>query len=412
VAARLKMETAAQPTESIEEGDTKTRMKITEAKIYLVPAGRHRFCLVKLVTDGGVHGVGEAAMSFGVGATAAAGMVKDLVERIVLGWDPFRIEALWSEMYDHTFWAKGGGPAVFAGMSALEIALWDIKGKALGVPVYELLGGKLRDEVKVYANGWSYGLSSPEEQAQAAERVAAGGYSAIKMYPLASPVGTGPTATLRHVSHRSIDREFEEVAVQRVRAVREAVGPAVELMVDASAELTTDAAIRFGRRLEEFDLVFYEEPVDPFDPEAQKKVAEQVKIPIAAGERHYTRYGFRRMLELHAVDIVQPAPGRSGGLLEIRKIAAMAEAYNARVAPHNCAGPVATAAALQVDACMPNFFMQEVFPFRAPEHYSVVDRAPELEIQAGRLRIPERPGLGVDLVEERVAPHLWARCAL
>jgi len=387
-------------------------MKITETRIYLVPAGRHRFCLVKLLTDAGIHGVGEAALSFGVGATAAAGMVKDLAEAIVLGRDPFRIEALWSEMYDHTFWAKGGGPVVVAGMSAIETALWDIKGKALGVPVYELLGGKVRDEVRVYANGWSYGLSSPEEQARAAERVVADGYTAIKMYPLANPVGTGASATLRHVSHRSIDPEFEELAVCRVRAVREAVGPKIELMVDASAELTTDAAIRFGRKLEEFGLVFFEEPVDPSDAEAQKKVSDQVGIPIAAGERHYLRYGFRRMLELHAVDFVQPAVGRSGGLLEVGKIAAMAETYSARIAPHNCAGPVATAASLQLDACLPNFFMQEVFPYRVPEHYAVVDRPLEREIEAGRLKIPDRPGLGVDLVEERVEPHLWARCSL
>ena len=385
-------------------------MKVVEAKIYLVDIGGRRPILVQVFTDEGISGVGDAAVAYGAGATAAAGMIKDLAEAMLLGRDPFRIEALWSEMYDHSFWAKGGGPIVFAGVSAIEQALWDIKGKALGVPVYEMLGGKFRDKARVYANGWSFRCVTPDEFAREAERVVRDGYTALKLYPLASPDPTTPDGLLRHVSLRAIDREAEDLAVARVRAVRDAVGPDVDVLLDMSAELTTDAVIRIGQRVEEFDIFFFEEPVDPFDVEALKKVSEHVNIPIAVGERLYTRYGFRPVMERHAADILQPDIGNTGGIMETKKIAAMAEAYNMRIQPHTCASPVATAAALQLDACIANFIIQELYPYRAPEHFQIVDHAPEWDVQDSCLPIPDRPGLGVELVEERVRPFLWAEC--
>jgi galactonate dehydratase len=385
------------------------RMKIVEIKIYRVSIGGRHPVLVQIFMDSGLSGVGEAAVAYGTGAPAAAAMVKELAEEFVLRKDPFTIEALWSEMYDHTFWAKGGGSIIFAGISAIEQALWDIKGKALGVPVYEMLGGKIRDRVRVYANGWSFRSSKPSEFARAAERVVKDGYTALKLYPLATPL-LDAHGRIRHVSRRSIDRAAEDLAIARVKAVRKAVGPKIDLMLDVSAELTTDAIIRLGRKLEEQDIMFLEEPVDPADPEALKKVSEQVHMPIAVGERLYTRYGFRRILELHAADVLQPDIGNTGGIMEAKKIAAMAEVYNMRIGPHNCASPVSTAAALQLDACIPNFLIQELYPYRVPAHFHIVDHAPELDVKAGFLPIPSRPGLGIELVEKRVKPFLWARC--
>ena len=383
-------------------------MKIVAARIYLVDIDGRRPVLVELLTDEGISGVGDASVAYGAGATAAAGMVKDLAEAFVLGKDPFRIEAIWSEMYDHSFWAKGGGPIVFAGMSAIEQALWDIKGKALGVPVYEMLGGKVRERARVYANGWSFRCHTPDEFARAAERVVKDGYTALKLYPLASPRPDDPHGRIRHVSLRSIDREAEDLAVARVRAVRDAVGPDVDILLDMSAELTTDAVIRIGQRMAEFDIFFFEEPVDPFDIRALKKVSQRLDMPIAVGERLYTRYGFRPVMEAHAADILQPDIGNTGGIMETKKIAAMAEVYNMRIQPHTCSSPVATAAALQLDACIPNFIIQELYPYRVPEHFQIVDHAPEWDVQNGYLPIPDRPGLGVTLVEERVRPFLWA----
>ena len=389
-------------------------MKIVEARIYIVRIGGRHPVLLQLISDEGLTGVGEAAVAYGTGCTAAAGMIKDLVEGFVFERDPFQIEAIWSEMYDHSFWAKGGGPIVFAGISAVEQALWDMKGKALGIPVYEMLGGRYRDSVRVYANGWSFRDNTPEQFARSAERTVNDGYDAIKLYPLATPLDVPLSitrqGTFRHVSLRSISREFEDLAIQRVRAVRDAVGPDVDVMVDMSASLTTDVIIRLGRRMEDMNLYFFEEPVNPSDIEALKKVSEHVNLPIAVGERLYTRYGFRPVMERYAADILQPDIGNTGGIMETKKIAAMAETYNMRIQPHLCASPVSTAAALQLDACIPNFAIQEIYPYRTPEHYEIVDHAPEKDIKSGYMPIPNRPGLGVELVEERVRQFLWAEC--
>ncbi|NOZ50465.1 MAG: mandelate racemase/muconate lactonizing enzyme family protein [Chloroflexi bacterium] len=385
-------------------------MRITQAHIYLIQIASRRPIIVEISTDAGISGLGEAAIAYGIGATAAAGMIQDFMQEIVLGRDPFAIEAICSEMYDHSFWAKGGGPIVFAGISAIETALWDIKGKALGIPIYEMLGGAYRHEARVYANGWSFRSSTPTEFAHAAERVVKDGYNALKLYPLAMPDLNNPDGMLRHVSLRSLPAEAEKLAIERVRAVRDAVGPDIDIMLDMSAELSTDAIIRLGRAMEAFQPMFFEEPVDPFDVAALKKVSDHVNLPIAVGERVYSRYGFRPILEQHAADILMPDIGNTGGIMEAKKIAAMAETYNMRVSPHTCAGPVSTAAALQLDACISNFLIQEVYPYRPPQHFNLVDQAPEWEIRNSIMPISDRPGLGVELVPERVQPFLWAVC--
>ena len=382
-------------------------LKVTGCKIYIVAiAGRYPV-VVQLSTNQGVTGLGDAAVAYGTGATSAAAMIKELIQQFVIGKDPFRIEAIWSDMYDHTFWAKGGGTIIFAGISAIEQALWDIKGKCLGVPVYELLGGKMRDTLRVYANGWSFRCVKPDDFAREAERVVKDGYTALKFYPLAT-AELDPEGHIRHVSHRSIESADEQRALARVKAVRDSIGPTVDLMLDVSAELTTDVIIRLGRKFEEWNIAFLEEPVDPSDVEALKRVSEHVNIPIATGERIYTRYGFRRIMETHAADILQPDVGNTGGIMETKKIAAMAETYNMRIQPHNCSSPVCTAASLQLDASIANFYIQEIYPYRVPEHFAIVDRAPELEIRNGYIPISSRPGLGLELIDERVRPFLWA----
>ena len=381
-------------------------LKVTGCRIYIVRIDGRYPILVQLLTDQGVTGVGDAAVAYGTGAASAAAMTQELVQQFVVGKDPFNIEAIWSDMYDHTFWAKGGGTIIFAGISAIEQALWDIKGKCLGIPVYEMLGGKMRDKVRVYANGWSFRCIKPEDYAREAERVVKDGYTALKLYPLAVPQGDAE-GHLEHVSLRSIDSAREQAAIAAVKAVRDSIGPKVDLLLDMSAELTTDAIIRIGRKLEEWNIAFLEEPVDPSDVEALKKVSEHVNIPIATGERLYTRYGFRRIMETHAADILQPDIGNTGGIMETKKIAAMAETYNMRIQPHNCSSPVCTAASLQLDATIANFYIQEVYPYRVPEHFAIVDRAPELAIKDSYVPIPSKPGLGVELVDDRVRRFLW-----
>jgi len=390
-------------------------MKITKARIHLASIGVLHPVFIEIETDEGISGIGEAGIAYGQGGTAAAGMILDLARRFAIGRDPFRIEELYSEMYDHSFWGKRGGAIVFAGISAIETALWDIKGKALGVPIYELLGGAFRDEVEVYANGWWADATTVDELARAAERTVADGYTALKFYPLArvraaadrnAIAGSG----IKHVDRRMIDADFATEAVRRVAAVRAAVGPDVRLMLDLSGGLTPDETIRLCRRWEEHDILFVEEPADPADIGALRRISQAISIPIAAGERFYTRHDFRDALEQRVLDIAQPDIGNTGGIMETKKIAAMAETYGLRVQPHICGGPIATAAALQIDACIPNFMIQELYPYRPRELFALVDDAPDAKVVGGRMPIPRRPGLGVTLDRERARPFVWAEC--
>jgi galactonate dehydratase len=386
-------------------------MKIQSANVYLIKSGYVNPVIVELVTDDGVTGIGEAAIAYGIGSTAAAGMIKDLVERLVLGRDPARIEELWSEMYDMSFWAKGGGAITFAGISAIEQALWDIKGKAAGLPIYEFFGGKVFDDVPVYANGWNYHCHGADEWAAAAARPIEDGYKALKCYPLATQDQFG---RLKHVTRRAHDREFTELAYQRVKKLVEFVGSDVEIMLDLSGGLTTDETIRLCQRYEDLGIRWLEEPCDAFDVGALKRIADSTNMSIAAGERLYTRYGFRKVIEPQVVDIVQPDIGNTGGLMETKKIAAMAEAYNLRVAPHNCASTLCTAGTLQVSVTLANFMTLEIYPYfsDAPNYVNVLENPPEARIKNGRLAVEDKPGLGVTLAKDNVKPFLWAECKL
>ena len=263
--------------------------------------------------------------------------------------------------------------------------------------------------MRVYANGWSYKCVNPDDYARAAERPISEGYTALKCYPLAVPNNNGG---ITHVSRRSVDRAFGDLAFRKVKAIRQAFGDGIDIMVDLSGGLTTDESIRLCRRFEELQLLFVEEPVDPFDVVGLKKFSEHVAIPVALGERIYTRYGFRPIVESHAADILQPDIGNTGGIMEAKKIAAMAETYNMRIQPHVCASPVSTAAALQLDACIANFMIQEIYPYRSTEHFQLVDHAPESDLNHGSMPIPTAPGLGINLVQERVRPFLWAQCTI
>lgn len=384
-------------------------MKIVSADIYAVRTGPVTPTLIEIHTDEGISGAGEATVAYGLGGTAAAAMIREMVERDVLGKDPFRIEAIWNELYDQSFWTKGGGAISFAALSAIEQALWDIKGKALKAPIYEFLGGRIHDVVDVYANGWNYHCYSALDWAHASERPLKDGYRSLKCYPLATQL---PGGTLRHVTRRKLDKEFTELAYQRVKELRAAVGPDIEILIDLSGGLTTGETIRLAQRYEDLGVGWIEEPVDAFNIDALKKVSEAVRIPIAAGERFYTARSFIKVIQAQAVDIVQPDIGNTGGLLETKKIAAMAEAANMLVAPHNCASTLSTAATVQLSACLNNLANVEIYPYfpDSPQYVHVLENPPEQRIKDGKLAVSDGYGLDARLNHENLRPHLYARC--
>lgn len=385
-------------------------MKVTKANIYAVTGGPIKPVIVELMTDDGVTGIGEAAVAYGLGATAAAAMLKEMIDRDVLGKDPYRIEEIWNVLYDQSFWTKGGCAISFAAISAIEQALWDIKGKATGLPIYDFLGGKINDKVSVYANGWNYHCVSALDWARASERPLKDGYRSLKCYPFATQQAGG---TLHHVTRRALDKDFAELAYQRVKELRHAVGPDVEILLDLSGGLTTDETIRFARRVEEFNIGWLEEPVDAFYEQALKKVSESVSMPIACGERLYTVKGFQSIIANQAVDIVQPDIGNTGGFLETKKIAALAEAANMRIAPHNCASSLSTAATLQLSGCLSNLVNVEIYPYfsDSPGYVQVLENPPEARIKDGELEVLAAPGVGATLARDRMKPFLYAECS-
>ncbi|KRS17254.1 mandelate racemase/muconate lactonizing enzyme family protein [Roseovarius indicus] len=377
---------------------------IENMRVFDIRGGGMHPVIVELTTKDGIVGYGEAAVAYGLGAKAAAGMLADLSPSVI-GADAAYPRLVWHEIYDNSFWTKGGGAVVFAALSAIDQALWDIKAKALGVPVYELFGAKFSGAIEVYANGWSAAHNDVTEWAKSAERPLKDGYRLLKCYPLAHEVNG---VSLRHVQRRHLSDEAFQRAVDRVRTLRKVVGPDIGLMLDLSGGLNNDQLIRFMDVCAELDLIWVEEPFDPFDLKNMQVQAGRWPIPVAAGERVYTRHGFRNLLDTGGVDIVMPDVGNCGGVFEFVQIAAMAEAYNARVSAHNCASSLLSAASIQVATASAMSMPLETYPY-FPDNNSyvqVLHNPPEKTVKNGMLDVPEAPGLGAEVDLDAVGKYL------
>jgi galactonate dehydratase len=362
-------------------------MKIVDVKSYVLGTAWRNLTFVQVITDDGLEGVGEVRM---VNHTdALLGYLAEAVPNHVLGHNPANIEDLVQRMYRNDY-ARAGEIAMSA-IATIEIACWDIIGQALGLPVYQLLGGAVRDQIKAYANGWYTVERTPEEFHRAAKRVIEKGYRALKF----DPFGAG---------FYELDRAEKSKAVALVEAVRDAVGPDTELLIEMHGRFNPATAVEMARELEPLKPAWIEEPVPPENLAALKKTAEKVTIPVATGERLHTRYDYRSLFELQAADIIQPDITHFGGLLETKKLAAWAEIYYILVAPHNVGGSVSTAAALHFAASTPNFKIQEHFNDFTEEW--VKSAAPgNPEVVDGYFTLPQGPGLGVKLNTDFVHEH-------
>ncbi|MBO7214794.1 MAG: galactonate dehydratase [Clostridia bacterium] len=367
-------------------------MKITKVNTYLV---RPRWCIVEIETDEGLVGYGEAVIE-GKASTVSA-CVKEM-EEYIIGKNPTEIEDIWNMLYRAAFYR--GGPIVMSAIAGIDQALWDIKGKLLNVPVYELLGGKCRDKIKVYC--W-VGGDRPSEVAAAAKEKKDEGFSAIKM---------NATEELQMVdSYEKIDAVLERVA-----SIRESCGKYFGIAIDFHGRVHKPMAKILAKKLEEFNPMFLEEPVLCEHMEDFKEIALSTSTPIATGERLFSKYDFKRLLNAGGVSIIQPDLSHAGGITEVRKIAAMAEAYDVALAPHCPLGPIALSACLQVDAVSYNAFIQEQ---SIGIHYNVgksvldyVLNKEDFKFTDGWVNFPKKAGLGVDvnkelIIEENKTPHHW-----
>ncbi len=344
-------------------------MKIVQVETFSVEP---RWVFIKISTDEGLHGWGE---SLGDKAPVIAAAVHNYEDGL-LGQDPRRIQHLWQALYRGAFWR--GGPVLNAAISGIEMALWDILGKSLGAPVYQLLGGAVRDRIRVYSRPHG---STSTELAESARNLVTQGFTAFKLCPF---------DRVKMVDHYQVVEE----AVNRVSAIRDAVGSGVDILLDFHGRVTPAMAIWLEEALRSCHPMFIEEPALPENVDAMANLARQFKTPIATGERLFTKWGFREILEKSAAAVLQPDPCICGGIFEARAIAAMAEAYYVAVAPHNPYGPINLAAALQIDACTPNFLIQEYV--HLGEGYL---KAP-FEVTNGYIELPNGPGLGIELNED------------
>lgn len=357
-------------------------MKISKITVYKV---KPRWIFVKVSTDEGIDGWGE--MISGTKTETVVAGAYEIGNRFLVGRNPFEIERLFQEMHRSFF---RGGPIHGTIVSGLEMALWDIKGKALNVPIYELLGGAARDKIKVYS--WIGGDRPSEVVEQAQDRFNRG-FSAIKM---------NATEELHYID------SYEKVAevVDRVSSIRERFGDKLDIGVDFHGRVHKPMAKVLAKALEPYHPMFLEEVVLPENEEHFKEVANSVAVPLATGERLYTRWQFKNIFQQGAIDIVQPDVALCGGILETRKIAAMAEAYDIAVAPHAPYGPIALAATLQVDSCTPNVFIQEQsLGIHYNKGFDLLDFVKNKEIfqyNDGFVDLPSKPGLGLEMDEDRV----------
>lgn len=357
-------------------------MKISKITVYKV---KPRWIFVKLSTDEGIDGWGE--MISGTKTETVVAGAYEVGERFLLGQNPFEIERLFQEMHRSFF---RGGPIHGTIVSGLEMALWDIKGKALNVPIYELLGGAARDRIKVYS--W-IGGDRPDDVAEQAQDRVDRGFTAVKM---------NATEELHYIDSYV---KIEEV-VERVASIRERFGNKLDIGIDFHGRVHKPMAKVLAKALEPYHPMFLEEVVLPENEEHFKEVAQLVATPLATGERLYTRWQFKTLFQQGAIDVIQPDVALCGGIMEMRKIAAMAEAYDVAVAPHAPYGPVALAATLQVDSCTPNVFIQEQsLGIHYNKGFDLLDFVKNKEVfqyKDGYVEIPSKPGLGLEMDEDRV----------
>ena len=347
-------------------------MKITKLETFLV---KPRYLFLKIHTDEGLVGLGEPILE-GRALTVATAVAE--VEPYLIGKDPTRVVHHWQAIYKHAFYR--GGPILTSALSGIDHALWDLAGKAAGLPVYKMLGGPLRDRIKIYKG---VGGTMTEDVVQNAKDAVAQGFKAIKT----APVGGRPARIVETPG-------FVDRVVNRFAAIREAVGKEIDIAIDFHGAISPQTAMLLIKALEEYQPMFIEEPVQCQNVDILADIARKTHLPIATGERVYTKWGFREILEKRAASILQPDISHAGGITDARIIAGMAESYYAAIAPHCPLGPISLAAGLQVDASIPNFLAQE--------HRTLGEgylKTP-FTFKDGYVELPTAPGLGIELDEE------------
>ena len=376
-------------------------MKITKVDVRLInpkaednkpwtPVG------IRVYTDAGIYGDGEAAMAYGSISRGAYGAVIDFSEKII-GKDPLDTEVIWEDLYKSTFWAQNGGPVTFGAISAIDVALWDIKAKYFGVPLYKLLGGKQRDKLRCYASqlqfGWGpvrVGLTTAQEYADIAKKAVAEGYSAVKV-DFFTFDRDGSRFNHEQMT-RLLPAYYVNLVEERVAAVREAIGSDVDLIMENHSNIDAQGAVQLAKIVEKYNIFMLEEPCTPA-PDVNKFVHDHITIPVSQGERIYTRWQYKQYFQDGSIQMIQPDIGNCGGITETKKVCDMAHAYDVGVQIHVCSSPILTAAALHLESVLPNFTIHEHHVYNL-HNYNKQLCIHDYQPEHGYFSIPEIPGIG------------------
>lgn len=361
-------------------------MKIVSVDVMQVPSGNAGASrgdwspvIVRINTDEGISGFGEVGLAYGKGWRAGLGMVQDFAE-VIIGEDPMNIEHIWETIFRKTFWGMGGGTVVYAGMSGIDIALWDIKGKALGVPVYELLGGATRDKIRAYETTSG---KTPEEVAENVKKLVDEGWNHVRVRPLSNNASDTTAAMCRKNA-------------EMFKAIREAAGWDVDLSFEIHRQCTPIQAIEIGKAIEPYRIHFFEDPFLDI-PEVARYVTEKCPVPVANGERCFNLYELSNLVQNTDVAFLRPDMCTIGGITAGMKVAHFAEAHNVNIIPHNPLGPISTIAALHIDRVVPNFEVQE-WPGTFGDFNAMI-KGDSIKVENGYITMPEGPGLGIELVD-------------
>lgn len=377
-------------------------MKITKVEVFHVHLRKstgQRPVLLKIDTDEGISGIGEVGLAYGAAGNAGAAIIKDLA-KYVLGRDPFDTERIWNDLFTKTFWGQGGGTVIFSGISGIDIALWDIKAKALNVPLYKLLGGKIQNDLRVYASQIQFSWNEPERRmlykaddyASSALKAVNEGYDAVKVDVLNVDESGNPFPSVRGALPRSIIK----TAASRIKAIREAVGDDVDIIVENHGNTDTQSAIEFAKAIEEYRILYYEEINTPLNAKLTKKAKEKINIPLAAGERIYSRYGYLPFIEERSLDLIQPDIGSCGGISEFKKISDAAFVYDIGVQAHVAGTGIAESVAVHAEISIPNFVIHEHHQKVLLDEYKELVTV-DFQPVNGRYTPLEQPGIGQDI---------------
>lgn len=380
-------------------------MKITKVDVLHLKTnlknGHWRPIVCRIYTDEGIYGDGEAALAYGESQIAAFGIVQNFA-KLIIGMDPLQHEVIWDKLYRTTFWGQNGGPVIFAGISAIDIALWDIKGKYYNAPIYELLGGKRREKLRTYASQLQFSWSpdiipqrTPDDYAREAKKAVAEGYDAIKIDFFTFKPDEGNFNDNDRLG--LLSPEYLQMYEARVKAVREAIGPHVDLIIENHSFTDSQSAAQLGNLVKKYNIFYFEEPSTP-TPQLSKFVHDETGLPIANGERIYTRWQYIEYFKQNAIQVIQPDVGTCGGITEIKKICDMAHVFDVGVQVHACGSPLSTAAALHLECAIPNFVIHEHHTY-ALSPYNKELCIHDYQPVNGKFSVPDLPGLGNELSE-------------